>query len=108
MKNPYQNIIDFIDTAVDSDELMSWLINLEKLPENLRGQHLIEMKSQMIENNEPAMIIEILESINKSQVLSAINAVIKDVYASGMKTRKYLKSENSSSFNILVSLMAAT
>jgi len=29
-QNPYQNIIDFIDAAIDSDELMHWLTYMKK------------------------------------------------------------------------------
>ena len=106
-KEPYQNIIDFIDTAIDSDELMNWLINLEVLPDNLRSDHLYQMRDKMVRNKEPQQIIDIVESINKREILSAINMVIKDVYDSGMKTKKYLKTNNNENFNILTSLMAA-
>lgn len=106
-KEPYQNIIDFIDAAINSDELMNWLINLEVLPDNLRSDHLYQMKAKMVSNKEPEKIIDIVESINKREILSAINLVIKDVYDSGMKANKYLKKNNNENFNILISLMAA-
>jgi hypothetical protein len=106
-KEPYQNIIDFIDTAIDSDELMKWLINLEKLPDNLRSDHLAQMKTRMVNNNEPDKIIDIVETVNKREILSAINRVIKDVYDSGLKTKKYLKNNNNADFNVLITLIAA-
>jgi hypothetical protein len=104
-ENPYQNVIDFIDAAVDSNELMNWLSNLEKLPDNLRSDHLARMKAKMLSNNEPDKVIDILESINKREIICAINLVIKDVYDSGMKANKYLKSNNKN-FNVLISLLA--
>ena len=102
----YWNVIDFIDVAVDSDELMNWLINLEELPDNLRKDHLAQMRGKMIENNEPDEIIEIVESINNRDILSAINLVIQDVYSSGMKTKKYLKNNSTENFNVLINLIA--
>jgi hypothetical protein len=65
------------------------------------------MKTKMLSNKEPDKIINILESINKREILSAINLVIKDVYDSGMKTKKYLKTNNNENFNVLISLMTA-
>ena len=105
-ESPYHNVIEFIDVAVDSDELMNWLSNLETLPDNLRSDHLSRMKAKMLSNKEPEKIIEIVESINNREILSAANLVIKDVYKSGMKTKKYLNKNNNENFNMLVSLMA--
>ena len=106
-ESPYRNVIDFIDVAVDSEELMNWLSNLEYLPDNLRSDNLARMKTKMLSNKEPDKIIDIVESINNREILSAINLVIKDVYDSGMKTKKYLNFNNNENFNILISLMAA-
>ena len=106
-EKPYQNVIDFIDVAIDSGESMNWLSNLEKLPDNLRSDHLARMKTKMLSNNEPSNIIDIVESINNREILYAINLVIKDVYNSGMKANKYLKTNNNKNFNVLISLMAA-
>lgn len=103
----YLNVIDFIDAAADSEELMDWLINLEELPDNLRNNHLAQMKAKMLDNKEPDKIIDIVESINKREILSAINLVIKEVYDSGMKTKKYLKSNNAENFNVLINLLTA-
>jgi hypothetical protein len=104
-ENKYQNLIDFIDAAVDSNELMDWLINLEKLPDNLRNDHLAQMKTRMSENNEPDKIIDIVESLNKREILSAVNLVVKEVYDSGMKTNKFLNTGNAENFNVLVNLI---
>ena len=106
-ESPYKNVIEFIDVAVNSDELMKWLSNLETLPDNLRSDHLARMKSKMLSNKESEKIIDIVESINNREILSAANLVIKDVYSSGMKTKKYLKKNNNEKFNVLVSLMAS-
>jgi len=106
-KNSYQNIIGFIAVAAGSDEFMNWLSNLEKLPDNLRNDHLARMKAKMLSNKEPDKIIDIVESLNKKEILSAVNLVIKDVYDSGMKANKYLKTKNNENFNVLISLMTA-
>ena len=105
-ESPYMNVIEFIDVAVNSDELMKWLSNLETLPDNLRSDHLARMKSKMLSNKESEKIIDIVESINNREILSAVNLVIKDVHSSGMKTKKYLKKNNNENFNVLISLMA--
>ncbi|MDC7233025.1 MAG: hypothetical protein PQJ58_07320 [Spirochaetales bacterium] len=107
-KNPYQNVIDFIDAAVDSDDMMNWLIDLEKLPNNLRSDHLGRMKRQMTENREPEKVIDIVRSINNPEILSAVNLVIKDVYQAGFRTKKYLKKCSNENFNVLISLLVAT
>jgi len=107
-KNPYQNVIDFIDVAVDSDEMMNWLIDLEKLPNNLRNDHLNRMSRKMTESREPEKIIDIVKSINNHRILSAVNLVIQDVYNSRIRTKKYLKKCSNDNFNILISLLAAT
>ena len=69
-ESPYQNVIDFIDVAVDSDELMNWLSNLETLPDNLRSDHLARMKAKMLSNKESDKVIDIVESINNREILS--------------------------------------
>ena len=103
----YWNVVDFIDAAVGSEELMNWLINLEELPDNLRSDHLAKMRVKMIENKEPDEIIDIVESINKREILSAVNLVIQDVYNSGMKTKKFLINGSTENFNVLINLIAA-
>ena len=104
----YQNVIDFIDASVDSGELMDWLVNLERLPDNLRANHLAQMKTKMLSNKEPDKIIDVMDSINDRDILSAINLVVKDIHDSGMRTKKYLQFNNNENFNILVSLLAAS
>lgn len=53
-------------------------------------------------------VIDIVESINNQEILSAKNLVIEEVYDSGMKTKKYLKSNNNENFNVLMILLATT
>ena len=103
----YQNLIDFIDVATGSEKLMNWLINLEGLPDNLRSIHLAKMKDRMVSNREPEKIINIMESINDQEILSAINLVIKDVHNSGMEAKKYLKTMDNENFIVLIGLLAA-
>ncbi|MBU0485879.1 MAG: hypothetical protein KKB30_15350 [Proteobacteria bacterium] len=104
--NHDQHIIDFIDAAVDSEELIAWLAFLEKSPENLRLLHLAEIKSQMQQNNEERKIINIVELLNNQEILHAMNAVINEVYDSGMRTNKFLN-KNKTNYNLLLSLLAA-
>ena len=105
-KNPYQNVIDFIDAVVDSEELMHWLGDLEILPDNLRNDHLTRMRRQMTQNREPEKMIDIVRSINNREILSAVNLVVKDVYNSGLRTRKFLKKQDTANFNVLITLLA--
>ena len=107
-KDPYQNIIDFIDAVVDSKELMNWLVDLENLPDNLRNDHLARMKRQMEKNREPDKFIDIVNSISNREVLSAVNLVVKDVYDSGIRTKGYLNNYSNENFNVLISFLAAT
>ncbi|MFC1524179.1 hypothetical protein ACFL6N_05240 [Thermodesulfobacteriota bacterium] len=106
-KDPYQPIVNFIDAAIESKELIAWLIFLEEAPENLRWQHLANIKSQMIQNNEDGEIIYIVELLDNKEILFAMNAVINDVNESGMRAKKLLKSGDNSNFNLLISLIAA-
>lgn len=108
MKTAYHDIIEFIDAAIDSGELMQWLSNLEKLPDNLRENHMAEMKKHMVSNNEPRKIIGIMEAINNPQILQAVNSVIKEVNSSGMKAKSYLGSRDNPNFSVLISLLAGS
>ena len=103
---PNKNIVDFIDSAIDSDKLMNWLTYLEKLPENLRCQQLAFIKHRMIRNNEEDRVLDIMDSIATPEILHAINAVIKDVFDSGMRTRRFLKRNDNTNFNILMRLIS--
>lgn len=107
-KDPYQNIIDFIDVAIDSNEMMNWLTEIESLPDNLRNDHLARMRRQMEKNREPEKLIDIVISINNREILSAVNLVVKNVYDSGIRTKSYLKKNSNENFNILISLLAST
>ena len=87
---------------------MTWLEDLENLPDNLRTDHLARMRRQMEENKEPDKILDIVKSINNRQVLTAVNLVVKDVFDSGIRTKKYLKKYSNENFNVLISLLAST
>jgi hypothetical protein len=81
---------------------------MEELPDNLRSHHLAQIKTQMRRNGEPDKIIEIVEAINRPEILSVVNLVIKDVYESGMRTSKYLKHHDAANFGSLISHMSTT
>jgi len=85
--DPYEYLIDFIQAAIDSEDLNAWLINLEKIPGNLRWQHLKKIKDKMIQDDESKEFIKILELLDNKEILYAINAVIKDINHSGMKAK---------------------
>ncbi len=107
-KDHYQNVIDFIDVVVDSEELVNWLTDLETLPDNLRHDHLARMRRQMERNREPEKLMDIVKSIDNREILSAVNLVVKDVYDSGIRTKRYLKKNSNENFNVLISLLAAS
>ena len=107
-KNPYPHIIDFIDAAVESEEISSWLVALESEPDNMRIIRLAEIKNKMEYNNAPEQHVEIIDLMNNLNILQAMNNVIKDVYQSGLKTRKFIKKKDNTNYNILASLIAST
>ncbi len=107
-KDPYQNVIDFIDAAIDSKEMMHWLTGLETLPDNLRSDHLAKMRKEMQENGEPEKMIDIVGSINNREILSAVNLVVNDVYEAGIRTKRYLKKNSNEHYNLLISLLASS
>ena len=87
-KDPYQSVVNFLYAVIDSDELTSWLKNLESESDNMRLIHLAEIKSRMKSNNEPKDIIEIVELLNNPRILNAINTVIQDMRSTGMNFKK--------------------
>ena len=106
-RNQYHHIIDFIDAAIDSENITTWLTQLEKTPESLRWQYLAKLKNQMDNNKEKEKIISIVELLNNNEILKAMNAVIKEVRESGMGTSKFLKKKDNNNFNLLISLITA-
>lgn len=101
-KDPHQHVFDFISAVIDSEQLTSWLENLEREPDSLRLLNLAEMKNQMINNNEPQNFIDIVELLNNSEILHAINNVIRDARSTGMKIKK------NNHYKTLISLIATT
>ena len=57
---------------------------------------------QIYINKESDNIIGIVETLNKRELLSAVNLVIRDVYNSGMKAKKYLNTNSNENFNALI------
>ena len=107
-KNPYQHVINFIDAAVYSEELSSWLESLERESDNMRIVHLAEIKHQMTHNNEPKQHLEIIELMSNKEILVAMNRVIREVNESGLKAKKFIKKKDNTNYSILISLIAAS
>jgi len=59
-KNPYAHIIDFIDAAVESRDIHTWLAMLESEPDHLRAIRLAEIKHSMEFHQAPKQHIEII------------------------------------------------
>ena len=61
----------------------------------------------MINNNEQEKIVSIVELLNNNEILLAMNAVIKEVSDSGMRTKKFIERQDNTNYNFLISLIAA-
>ncbi|MCP3953557.1 MAG: hypothetical protein GY697_15270 [Desulfobacterales bacterium] len=105
-QDPYAHIIDFIDAAVDSREISTWLATLENEPENMRRIRLAEIQNNMEYNQAPEQHVEIIELMNNFEILQAMNSVIQDVQQSSLQTKNYLKKKDNAKYNTLVSLIA--
>ena len=106
-KDPYAHIVNFIDAAVDSQEISAWLKTLEKEPGHMRSIRLAEIKHQMEYSQAPEKHIEIVEIMNHLKILQAMNSVIAEVRKSGLPTAKYLRKGDDTQYNLLISLVAA-
>jgi len=107
-KDPYTHIIAFIDAAVESREISTWLATLEKEPAHIRAIRLAEIKHTMRFRHAPEQHLEIIELMNRDLVLQAMNSVIRDVHESGMTTKKFIKKTDDTKYNLLISLIAST
>ena len=105
-KDPYESIIDFIDAVIDSDQITSWLSALESLTQNTRTIHLAETKIKMENDGAPKEHIEIIQFMQNEKILRAMNSVIRDVHASGMRTKKFISKTNNTNYKTLISLIA--
>ena len=72
----------------------------------MRIVHLAEIKHRMTRNNEPEQHIEIIGLMTNRDILHAMNNVIRDVYDSGLKTKKFIKKNDNTNYNVLISLIA--
>jgi|GEM_PF-832827 len=106
-KDPYAHIIAFIDAAVESRDISAWLDALENQPDHMRAIRLAEIKHTMKFNQAPEQHIEIIELMNNTAVLQAMNNVIRDVHLSGLSTKKFIKKQDNSKYNLLISLIAS-
>ena len=106
--HPYQHIVDFIASVVESDDLATWVQNLADKPDYLRLLELAEMKGKMENNHEPEEYIEVVELLSNSEILHATNKVIYDLRSSGVEIKKYVSNKDNNNFKTLITLVAAT
>jgi len=90
-KDPYAHIIGFIDAAVESRDISTWLAALESEPDHMRTIRLAEIKHNMEYHRAPKQHLENIELMNSQPVLQAMNKVIRDVNQSGVSTKKFIK-----------------
>lgn len=105
-KDPYAHIIAFIDAAVESRDISTWLATLENEPDHMRAIRLAEIKHNMEYHQAPKQHIEIIELMNRQPVLQAMNNVIRDVHKSGLRTKKFIKKRDDTKYNLLISLIS--
>jgi hypothetical protein len=61
----------------------------------------------MIGNSEKEERINIIRLLRNSEILHAMNAAVKDVYDSGLRPKKFLKTKQNTNYDLLISLIAA-
>ncbi len=105
--DPYAHIVDFIDAAIQSRGISDWLVSLENEPENMRAIRIAEIKHKMEFDHAPQEHMEILELMSHFDILQAMNRVIGDVRRVGLNTRKFLKKKDTTTYNLLISAIAA-
>jgi predicted Abi (CAAX) family protease len=103
----YAHIVDFIDASVESAEIATWLAALEEEPEHMRMIRLAEIKTRMEYDRAPQQHVEIIDLLNDPGILQAMNKVVGDVRKSGMLAKKFIKTKDPASFNVLISLISA-
>lgn len=101
LRDPYQDIIDFIDAAVDTAEISSWLAMLEHEPENMRMIRLAEIRIRMKACRAPKAHMKFMSLLRDIKILRAMNDVIKELSLPGRKNRK-----NNPKYNSLINLLA--
>ena len=60
-KDPYGRLIDFPSSVIESEELITWLRNLELITDQQRMLELTGIKEQMAGNKEPEEFIQVFE-----------------------------------------------
>ena len=106
-QDPHAHITDFIDAASESQEIATWLLLLENEPEHMRRIRLAEIKHKMEYSQAPGQHVEIIELMNNSEILQAMNSVIKAVRQSSLSTKAFIKKGDDSQYNLLISLITA-
>ena len=106
-KDPYAHIVDFIDAAVDSQEISAWLTALESEPDHMRSIRLAEIRHKMEYNQAPEQHVEIVGLMDNAKILQAMNSVIAEVQQSGLSTKKYIRRGDDTRYNLLISLITA-
>ncbi len=102
----YENVVDFIGAAIEASEIKEMLLELEKLPDNIRRNTITKFVSDMYRDNESIEFIQIMEMMKDKNVLQAMNNVIKDIQKTKPSSIN-TETVSSSSFTVLIGLIAA-
>jgi len=104
--DPYENVIDFIGAAIDATVIREMLIELEKLPDNIRRNTITKFVADMYRDNESIEFIQIMEMMKDRKVLHAMNSVIDDIQKTKSRSIN-AETLSSSNFTVLIGLIAA-
>lgn len=105
--DPYENVVDFIGAAIETSEINEMLLELDKLPDNIRRMTLTKTISSMRGDKELREFIQIMEMMMDKNVLQAMNNVIADIKNNKTFSINFETLSSNNSFSILIGLIAA-
>ncbi len=105
--DPYENVVDFIGAAIEASEINQMLLELDKLPDNIRRNTLTKTVSNMRREKESIEFIQIMEMMMDKNVLQAMNNVITDIEKTKLHTINSETLSSNNNFAILIGLIAA-
>ena len=105
--DPYENVVDFIGAAIEASEINQMLIELNKLPDNIRRTTLTKTVTDMRRDKESIEFIQIMEMMMDKNVLQAMNNVITDIKKTKPHTINSESLSSNNSFAILIGLITA-
>ncbi len=104
--DPYENVVDFIGAAIEASEIKEMLLELEKLPDNIRRNTITKFVSDTYRDKESIEFIQIVEMMKDRKVLQAMNNVIDDIQKTKSSSIN-VETLSSSNFTVLIGLIAA-